>query len=107
MDAQLGKVLAALEESKLTDSTLIVFVADHDYHLGEHGLWGKTSCFELDARVPLIIAPPRFANAGKTTEALVELFDLFPTLTELWACPPRPGSKGPAWCRCCSTRRRR
>jgi iduronate 2-sulfatase len=87
MDAQLGKVLAALDANRLTESTVIVFCADHGYHIGEQGLWGKTSCFELDARVPLVIVPPRTPHAGKSTDSLVELLDVFPTLIDLCALP--------------------
>ncbi len=83
MDAQVGKVLKALDDHKLTERTVIVFVSDHGYHIGEHTQWGKTSCFEFDARVPLIVSAPSMKTAGKTTPALVELVDLFPTLTEL------------------------
>jgi iduronate 2-sulfatase len=94
MDVQLGKVLAALEQEKLAESTVIVFVGDHGYHLGEHGQWAKTSCFELDARVPLIVVPPKSKQAGKTAQALVELVDLFPTLTDLCGLPKPPGLDG-------------
>jgi len=94
MDAQLGKVTAALEQMGLQDSTLIVFWGDHGYHLGEHGLWAKTSNFELDARVPLIVAPPKAKHAGASTRALVEMVDLFPTITALCGVPEAPGLDG-------------
>ena len=94
MDTQMGKVTAALEEMGLLDSTLIVFWGDHGYHLGEHGLWAKTSNFELDARVPLIVAPPKAKHAGVSTRALVEMVDLFPTITALCEVPEAPGLDG-------------
>lgn len=89
MDQQVGKVLAVLGALGLRESTVVVFAGDHGYHLGEHCLWAKTSCFELDARVPLIIAPPQCDQAGKKSDALVELVDLFPTLVELCGLPAR------------------
>ena len=94
LDAQLGKVTAALEKEGLLDSTLIVFCGDHGYHIGEHGLWAKTSNFELDARVPLIVVSPQTKHPGASTQALVELVDLFPTVTALSAVPDAPGLEG-------------
>ena len=94
MDKQVGKVLAALEKQKLKDSTWIVFVSDHGFHVGEHGMWSKSSCFELDARVPLIIVPPGGKSKSSKTDALVELLDLFPTLTEMCGLPTPPGLEG-------------
>jgi iduronate 2-sulfatase len=83
VDAQVGRVIAALDESGLAGETVIVLWSDHGFHLGQHGLWCKTSCFELDARVPLIIVPPKSEHAGRRTRAIVELLDLYPTLAEL------------------------
>jgi len=94
LDAQIGKVLDALQREGLAERTIIVFWSDHGYHLGEQTLWAKTSNFELDARVPLMIAAPGTAqavagkSAGKTTEALVELVDVYPTLADLCGLAP-------------------
>ena len=94
MDTQLGKVLDALKASGKAESTIIVFCGDHGYHIGEHGLWGKTSCFEYDAQVPLIISTPKLATAGRSTKALAELVDLFPTLIDLCHLPAVKGLEG-------------
>ena len=83
LDAQVGRVLSALRSHGLADNTIIVFWSDHGYHLGEHTLWAKTSNFELDARVPMIIVPPGDGFAQGHTESIAELVDLYPTLTEL------------------------
>ncbi len=84
MDAQLGLILDALETGGHAEDTIIVFTSDHGFHIGEQTLWGKTSNFELDARVPLIIADPRRAEThGQATRGLVELVDLYPTLAHL------------------------
>ena len=87
MDAQIGKVLAELDRLGLRENTIITFASDHGFHLGEHKLWAKTSCFEWDAAVPMIIAPPKLAKPGAPTHALAELLDLYPTIVELAGLP--------------------
>lgn len=94
LDAQIGKVLDALEKEGLAKNTIITFVGDHGYHVGEHQLWGKTSDFELDARVPLFISTPGMKTAGQRTGALAELIDLFPTLIDLCGLPKAGGLEG-------------
>ena len=94
LDAQLGKLLDALNRCGRLDNTIILFVGDHGYHLGEHQLWAKNSSFELDARVPLLIAPPECRRAGERTANLVELIDIFPTLVELCGLPGPAGLEG-------------
>ena len=94
MDAQIGKVLDALDRSGAAARTIVVFASDHGYHLGEHTQWGKTSTFELDARVALMIAAPGNRHGGRRTMALAELIDLFPTLASLSGLPAVPGLEG-------------
>jgi len=93
-DAQVGRVLSELDRLNLRDNTIIVFWSDHGYHLGEHTLWAKTSTFELDAHVPLIIATSDMKLPGRHTAALAELLDLYPTLSELCDLPRPAGVEG-------------
>lgn len=84
MDSQLGRVLDELNMLNLTDNTLIAFHADHGWHLGEHGEWRKFTNWELGARVPLIISVPWIRKShGQVTNELVELVDIYQTLSEL------------------------
>ena len=82
LDTQIGKVLDVVDSLGLREDTIIVFWSDHGLHLGEHGLTRKTTAFELDAAVPMIIAMPD-QRSGQKTPALVELLDVYPTLIEL------------------------
>jgi iduronate 2-sulfatase len=92
IDAQLGRMIAALEEAGVRDNTIIIFWGDHGWHLGDMGIWGKATNYEIAARVPLIIWTPDMPDKqrGKTTDALVELVDMFPTLCDLAGIDP-PG----------------
>ena len=82
-DAQVGRILDALQETGLAKNTIVVFTSDHGYHMGEHGHWQKTTLFENAARVPLIIAGPGTKAVGKSTATPAEMIDFYPTLAEL------------------------
>ncbi|MBT4693727.1 MAG: sulfatase [Planctomycetaceae bacterium] len=83
VDAQIGRILAALEEHGHADNTIVVLWSDHGWKLGEHNGWGKMSNYEIDTRVPLLIATPDSRSAGQRISSPVELLDLFPTLCDL------------------------
>lgn len=87
VDAQIGRLLDELERLNLLENTLIVLWSDHGFHLGELDLWCKTTNFELDTRVPLIISSPLLINTAIHSEALVELVDIYPTMVELAGLP--------------------
>ncbi len=94
IDAQIGLLLDELDKLELQDNTVIVLWSDHGFHLGELDLWCKTTNFELDTRVPLLISSPRTGAMTGHRDALVELVDLYPTLVELAGLPIPDGLEG-------------
>jgi choline-sulfatase len=93
VDSQVGRVLAALDESGMAGRTVVVLLSDHGWHLGEKGVSGKNTLWEPSTRVPLIVAGPG-VRAGGVCSRPAELLDVYPTLAELCALPPRPGLEG-------------
>jgi iduronate 2-sulfatase len=81
MDAQVGKVLAALDKSGQRNNTIVIFTSDHGYHLGEHDFWAKVSLRDESAKVPLIISVP--GKQPAVCHSLTELLDLYPTIASL------------------------
>ena len=94
MDAQLGRVIDALDRLGLAENTIIVFSSDHGYHMGEHGLWQKQSLFEESARVPLVIVAPGTSRPGSVVKTPVSQVDLFPTLAALCGVPAPDNLQG-------------
>ena len=83
VDAQIGLMIGALEQAGVRDNTIIIVWGDHGWHLGDMGVWGKATNYEIATRVPLIIWTPDMKTRGQSTDALVELVDMYPTLCEL------------------------
>jgi arylsulfatase A-like enzyme len=92
MDAQVGKILAALERTGLSDNTIVVFTADHGYHLDEHEFWQKMSLHEESTRIPLIVHVP--GKKPAVTQALSQQIDIYPTLAGLCGLPVPPHVQG-------------
>jgi uncharacterized sulfatase len=89
IDAQVGRLLDALDRLELSRKTVVVFWSDHGYHLGEHnGIWQKRTLFEQSARAPLIIRAPKSKGNGQSCRRIVEFVDVYPTLTELARVKP-------------------
>lgn len=84
MDQQVGRLLDALDRLNLREQTIVIFLSDNGFNLGEHDCWTKTSLWEGSVRVPLIISVPGYEiNYGNSCNTITELIDLYPTLAEL------------------------
>jgi len=94
MDVQFGLVLAELKKQGLEKDTIVVFISDHGYNLGEHGLWQKRSLYEDSARVPFIIRDPGNPANGRATKRVAELVDLYPTVADLCGLNPDKRAQG-------------
>lgn len=83
VDAQVGRMLDALDELGLAENTIVVFWSDHGYHLGEHnGIWQKRTLFEQGARAPLIMRVPGAEGNGQVCQRIVEFVDIYPTVSD-------------------------
>jgi len=81
MDAQVGRLLDTLDRLKLWENTLVIFLGDHGFHLGERGWWNKSTLFDRSCRAPLLIAAPG-AKGGQVCRSPVEFVDLYPTVAD-------------------------
>jgi len=93
MDQQFGRLMAELDQLKLRGDTIVVFVSDHGYLIGEHEMHKKSKLWEEAIHVPLMISAPGL-QGGIRCRQFVELIDLYPTLTELAGLPAEPGTQG-------------
>ena len=93
-DAQIGRILDALDESPYAGNTVIVLWSDHGYHLGEKRHWEKFALWEKTSRVPFIIAVPGRGRAGARCRRAVSLVDVYPTLIDLCGLRGKPGLDG-------------
>ena len=93
LDAKIGEIIETLKKDGLYDNTIIVFASDNGLAIGSHGLLGKQDLYEHSMKVPLILSGPGIPK-DKVTDALVYLFDVFPTLCNLCSLPPPNGIDG-------------
>ena len=99
MDAQLGRVIDALEATGLDKNTIIVLWGDHGWHLGDHGMWCKHTNYEQATRIPLIVVAPGVTTGGSASAALAESVDIYPTLCELAGLPVPDNLDGTSFAR--------
>jgi len=93
VDAQIGRLLAALDAAGLADNTIVVVWGDHGWHLGEKAITGKNTLWDRGTKVPLIFAGPGI-TAGQRCSQPAELLDIYPTLNELAGLPARDDLEG-------------
>ena len=94
VDAQVGRLMKSLQDLSLAENTIVMLWGDHGFHLGEQGLWTKANNYELSTRVPLILSVPGETKRGIETDAIVELVDVYPTLSALCRLPAPEGVEG-------------
>lgn len=94
LDTMIGRVLGALEAAGLTENTLVVYTSDHGEHLGNRGLWWKSSLYDESAKVPLIMHWPGHIPSGERRSAIVNLTDVTATLLDIAGAPELPNSQG-------------
>jgi iduronate 2-sulfatase len=82
-DAQIGRLIDALDRLQLSKDTIIVLWGDHGWHLGDHGIWCKHTNYEQATRIPVVVVDPRSGAKGAKTKSMIESVDIFPTLAEL------------------------
>jgi iduronate 2-sulfatase len=87
IDAQVGRLLAALQQLDLAKNTIVVLWSDHGWKLGEHNGWCKQTNYEIDTRAPLMIRAPAAKANGQRCHSLVEFVDIYPTLSDLAGLP--------------------
>jgi uncharacterized sulfatase len=93
-DTNVGLVIDALDRRDLWKNTIVIFMGDHGFHLGDRGLWSKKTLFEQSLRVPLIVVLPDGRSAGRTCRRTVQLLDIYPTLAELCGLNPPSDLEG-------------
>ncbi|MEM9280194.1 MAG: sulfatase [Verrucomicrobiota bacterium] len=93
MDEQFGRLMAELDRLELRENTIVVFVSDHGYMIGEHSMHKKSKLWEESIHVPLMISVPGM-EGGTWCDEFVELVDLYPTLSDLAGLSPDPGAQG-------------
>jgi arylsulfatase A-like enzyme len=96
-DEEVGRVLAALDELKLADNTMIVFVGDNGYYEGEHSLWDKRTAYDESLRIPLLVRWPRLKDKGVARDQMVLNVDLAPTMLDVAGVPIPNQMQGRSW----------
>ncbi|MBA4147803.1 MAG: sulfatase [Verrucomicrobia bacterium] len=93
-DAQIGRLLDALEKSKERDNTIVIFISDHDWHLGEKEHWAKSALWRQSTRIPMIWVAPGLTRPGTRCDRAVDVTSLYPTICELTGTPVPKHAEG-------------